>query len=236
MTSERLTKPGSDEFISGMTREEMDAYYRKNERMLHSLLSKYAMPHGEADRDDMLQLAALGFFKGMATFDSSLGVKMSTYCYQCAENEVKQYFRRISAKARKGTTLSLEMETGSAGDWDGNEDGRRLIDILDVPEGGINPQPQSPEDMAEYNLLVDAIREYSRTLLTDTERKILMRAVYGQTQVEIADELGVSQANVCKHVNMAKSKLIAALVSGGYIQMPDHRERKVLGEKDPLAS
>ena len=88
MTSERLTKPGSDEFISGMTREEMDAYYRKNERMLHSLLSKYAMPHGEADRDDMLQLAALGFFKGMATFDASLGVKMSTYCYQCAENEV----------------------------------------------------------------------------------------------------------------------------------------------------
>lgn len=212
-----LMKPGTDEFKSGMTREEMDEYYRKNERLLHSILNNYVMPHGEADREDMLQYAALGFFKGMATFDKKMGVKLSTYCYQCADNEVKQYFRRISAQARKGTVIPLEAEVFDDG---GGSDSRLLLDILDVPEGGINPDNQGPETLAEYSTLVQAIQRLCKTILTEMERKVLAISVYGCTQDEIAHQLHISQANVCKNLNVAKSKLVLALVEEGLISTP----------------
>lgn len=223
MINASLTKPGSDEFKSGMTREEMDDYFRKNERIIHSILQNYAMPHGEADRDDMYQYASLGFFKGMATFDESLGVKLSTYCYQCAENEIKQYFRRISAQARKGTVIPLDAEAmGSEGD--GN---RLLLDILDVPEGGINPNTQTPEEMAEYSVLIQEVLRLCNTILTETERKVLYSSIYGHTQEETADDLHISQANVSKNLNIAKSKLLLALTEAGLIpKLQPKRPRK----------
>lgn len=217
MTNASLMKPGSeDEFRSGMTREEMDEYYRKNERMLHSLLNNYVMPHGEADRDDMLQCAAIGFFKGMATYDASMNAKLSTYCYQCADNEVKQYFRRISAQSRRATVIPLEAEV--FGDEGANS--RLLLDVLDVPEGGINPNPQTPEETAEYSVLLQAIKRLCATILTETERKVLALSVAGHTQMEVASELGISQANVSKNLNIAKSKLLLALVEEDLIDVP----------------
>lgn len=217
MNNASLMKPGSqDEFRSGMTREEMDTYYRKNERMLHSLLNNYVMPHGEADRDDMLQCAALGFFKGMATYDETMGVKLSTYCYQCADNEVKQYFRRISAQARRATVIPLEAEVFG----DEGASSRLLLDVLDVPEGGINPNPQTPEETAEYSVLLATIQRLCATILTDTERKVLALSVAGHTQMEVAGELKISQANVSKNLNIAKSKLLLALVEEDAIDVP----------------
>lgn len=227
-----LMKAGTDEFKSGMTTEEMDEYFRKNKRMIHSILNNYAMPHGEADRDDMFQYASLGFFKGMATFDPNMGVKLSTYCYQCAENEVKQYFRRISAQARSALVIPLDAEACTEGS---GEDGRLLLDVLEIPEGGINPNPQTPEDAAEYSGLVQEIQRLAGTILTDIERKVLSLTVYGHTQVEIAKRLHISQANVCKNLNVAKGKLAVALEEEGFITAPKKFQRLVTPENSEEA-
>lgn len=212
---EKLTHPSDDkQFRSGMTREEMDEYYRQNEPMLHSLLRGYVMPHGAADYNDMLQYAAIGFFKGMATFNEKLGVKMSTYCYQCADNEVKQYFRRSSSKSRKATVIPFEMERP------GEEDkGTFLLDILEVPEGGINPHVVSPTEQAEANEIVDTIKELRRTILTDTERRVFdLVAIEQRTQNNAAEILGISQANVSKSLNYARSKIMLELENRGLVQ------------------
>lgn len=211
----KLTCPGDDfKFKSGMTREEMDEYYRENEPMLHALLKGYIMPKGEADYNDMLQCAALGFFKGMATFDPKVGVKMSTYCYQCADNEVKQYFRRAGSKSRKATVIPLDMERP------GEEDkGAFLLDILDVPEGGINPHVVTPDEHASTSEIASVIKELWNTILTDTERKVLnLVAIEQMTQNEAAAELGISQANVSKSLNYARSKMMLELERRGLVE------------------
>lgn len=190
-----------------MTAEEMDAYYRENESILHSLLKNYSAPHGAFDYEDLLQCAAIGFFKGMKTYNPIMGTKLSTYCYQCADNEVKEFLRKMGAKRRKANVLSLDAELYG-------DDGKPMstLEGMDIPEGGINRHQVSPQEQVEANDLAEQIAVIIKRDLTETEQKvIILSAKEGKTQNEIAKILHTSQANISKNLGIARSKIALAL-------------------------
>lgn len=190
-----------------MTREEMDAYYRENESILHALLKHYNAPHGAYDYEDLLQYAAIGFFKGMKTYNPGLGTKLSTYCYQCADNEVKEFLRKCGAKRRKANVVSLDAELYG-------DDGKPMstLEGMDIEEGGINRHQVTPQEQAEADDLARQIEIIIKRDLTEMEQKvIILSARDGKTQNEIATELHTSQANISKNLNIARSKIALAL-------------------------
>lgn len=192
-----------------MTREEMDAYYRENESILHALLKHYNAPHGAYDYEDLLQYAAIGFFKGMKTYNPQMGTKLSTYCYQCADNEVKEFLRKCGAKRRKANVLSLDAELYG-------DDGKPMSSLegVDLEEGGINHHQVTPQEQAEANDLAEQIGVIIKEKLTEMEQQvIILSARDGKTQNEIAKILHTSQANISKNLNIARAKIALALKS-----------------------
>lgn len=197
------------------TKAEMDEYFRANVKLLHKLLQNYVMPHGAMDYEDLFQHASIGFFKGMATYSPSRGTKLSTYCYQCADNEVKQVFRQMNSKGRKADIAPLSIDSVHQDDEDR---GGLLQETIDVPEGGINPRKVNPEEEAEVTAMKEIIAKTCRTKLTEVEAKVFGMAANGYTQTEIASELHISQANVSKNLAVGRSKVALELARAGFLK------------------
>ena len=91
-----------------MTQDQMDAYYRKNVKLIHSVVQGYGKSGYEYD--ELFSEATIGFVKGLQTYDESKGTKMSTYLYKCMRNEINQRIRKDNAKSRTAVVISFDAD------------------------------------------------------------------------------------------------------------------------------
>ena len=84
--------------------------------------------------DDLISIGTIGLIKGVDSFSSNKGVKITTYCARCIENEILMYFRSNNKYSRD---ISINESVGF--DKDGNE-----IQILDILK---TPKPDFVEDI-----------------------------------------------------------------------------------------
>ena len=62
-----------------MTRDEANDFISENKSLIHAVLRSYK---GCDEYDDLFQVASIGFYKGIMSYDPSQRVKMTTYCYE----------------------------------------------------------------------------------------------------------------------------------------------------------
>ena len=86
--------------VAPKTEDEINDFMYRNRKLIHAVLRPY---RGLDDYDDLYQEAAIGFYKGIKTYDPKKGIKLTTYAFACARNQVKMYLRRATAKSRTGT-------------------------------------------------------------------------------------------------------------------------------------
>ena len=90
-----------------------------NLRLVSHILKKY---YAQADdMEDLLSIGTIGLIKGVDSYRADKGVRLSTYCSRCVENEVLMHFR-AGKKSRCDLSLSDALE--------GDEDGS--LSVLDV--------------------------------------------------------------------------------------------------------
>ena len=77
------------------------------------------------DNDDLISIGTIGLIKGVDTFKDKKGVKITTYCARCIENEILMYFRKNNKYSKD---ISINEAVGY--DKDGNE--IEIQDILQV--------------------------------------------------------------------------------------------------------
>lgn len=99
------------------TPEELEEFIIRNYRLIHAVLKPY---RGLDEYDDLLQEANIGFLKGIQSYDPNKKVKLTTYAYVCAKNQVKMYLRRSCAKSRSGTVVSLDASLDGDSDDEKN--------------------------------------------------------------------------------------------------------------------
>ena len=150
------------------------------------------------DSDDLISIGTIGLIKGIDSFSSKHGTKITTYCARCIENEILMHFR---SNKRNFNNISLDDPIGY--DKDGND-----ITILDILK---TPKPDYIEDMYQKDNIV-LLNEYLN-ILSDREKEIVeMR--YGlnnrdeQTQKEIAKILGISRSYVSRIEKRAITKVL----------------------------
>ena len=155
-----------------------------------------------SDSDDLISIGTIGLIKGVDTFSKDKGVKITTYCARCIENEILMYFRTNN---KYNKNVSINETVGY--DKDGNE--IEILDVLKTPE----------TDYVEKIDLKDNINLLKRYLLVlgDREKEIIARR-YGlnnreeETQKVIAKKMGISRSYVSRIEKRALTKMLREFI------------------------
>jgi RNA polymerase sporulation-specific sigma factor len=157
-----------------------------NLRLVAHIIKKYYS--NSADQDDLISIGTIGLIKAVNTFDSSKGIRLSSYAARCIANEVLMYFRS-TRKSAQDISINEPIDT----DKDGNA--LTLMDIM-----------SSDDDILEhldYKIKSEQLRRYISDTLSPREQRII-RLRYGLddkeplTQREVAQELGISRSYVSR--------------------------------------
>lgn len=169
-----------------------------NLRLVSHIMKKY---YAQADdMDDLLSIGTVGLIKGVDSYRADKGVKLSTYCSRCVENEVLMYFR-----SRRRAQGEISLSEALEGDEDG---GLSILDVI-----------ADEEDLAERvgdRELCEKLRGLVEHTLNEREARII-RLRYGLgggaplTQKQAAERVGVSRSYISRIEKKALEKLRAAL-------------------------
>lgn len=167
-----------------------------NLRLVAHIAKKYT--NNSNDLDDLISIGTIGLIKGVDTFSLDKGVKITTYCARCIENEILMYFRKNNKYTKD---VSINDTIGY--DKDGNE--IAILDLLKTED----------VDFCDDIDLKDNIKSLYKYLdvLNHREREIIVNR-YGLnnqdelTQKTISKRLGISRSYVSRIEKRALTKLL----------------------------
>lgn len=199
-----------------------------NLKLVLSVIQKFA-GRGE-NPDDLFQVGCIGLLKAIENFDTSLGLRFSTYGCPMIAGEIRRYLRdnstiRVSRSVRdtayKVMQCREQMLTEQSREPTVEEISKRLeipraevvtaMDAIAAPvslyepvysDGGdpltvmdqVRDQKNTDERWLERIALRDAVSG-----LGEREKRILaLRFFEGKTQMEVASQIGISQAQVSR--------------------------------------
>lgn len=178
--------------------------------------------------DDIFQVGCIGLIKAIDNFDISLNVRFSTYAVPMIMGEIRRYLRdnssiRVSRSMRdiayralksrenlsKGKTYTPTLEEIA------NDIGVELSEVvcaLDAISETISLEEPIYNDGQDAVVIMDQVSEnvdidnlerisleQALHKLSKKEKQILLMRYYiGKTQVEISNEVGISQAQVSR--------------------------------------
>ena len=205
-----------------------ETYIKGNLRLVLSVIKRFSNSNENAD--DLFQIGCIGLMKAIDNFDTSLGVKFSTYAVPMIIGEIRRYLRdnnsiRVSRSLRDTAYKAIYaretyvkknlreppiMEIAEEIGID-KEDIVYALDAIQSPmslfepvytEGGdtlyvmdqISDKKNKEENWVQDLALQDAIAR-----LNPREKHIIeLRFFEGRTQMEVAAEIGISQAQVSR--------------------------------------
>lgn len=196
------------------------------------MIYKLANSFSYEAREDLYQVGILGLINAYKKYDSSLGIKFSTYAYPFILGEMKKYIRENNGIKISRDIIYLSKRLDKLIDMLINKNHRypttsELANILEVTEWkivealGIRNCLKSLDEYVydnENKCFIDTIKvsddidkvEFNDMLstLNDTEREIINeKYFYDRSQSEIANNLGFSQAKVSREEKKILVKL-----------------------------
>lgn len=167
----------------------------KNLRLVAHIAKKYS---NNNNLDDLISIGTIGLIKGINSFNSSKGVKLSTYVSRCIDNEILMYIRSTKK-------LNSEVFLNEPIGRDKDDNVVTLQEVLENNEKNI-------EDSVDLKLKINLLKEKMDTVLTDREKYILnmrfgLLGTKPQTQNQIADTLNISRSYVSRLETKAIEKL-----------------------------
>lgn len=171
-----------------------------NLRLVAHIVKKYDTKL--VSSDDLISIGTIGLIKGVDTFKDKKGVKITTYCARCIENEILMYFRKNNKYSKD---ISINEAVGF--DKDGNE--IEIQDIIQIEN----------TDFCDDIDLKDNIKSLYKyiNVLTPREKRIIIKR-YGldntreETQKTISKKLGISRSYVSRIEKRALTKLLREFI------------------------
>ena len=162
-----------------------------NLRLVLSVIQRFTN-RGE-NPDDLFQVGVIGLIKAIDNFNPTLDVRFSTYGVPMIIGEIRRFLRdnnSVREMPKEQVVLALEAIVEPVSLYEPVfSDGNDTIYVMDQI-GDKNDDSTWLEEIA----VKEAI-----TNLSDREKRILsMRFFRGKTQMEVAAEIGISQAQVSR--------------------------------------
>ena len=181
---------------------------------------------GNVNLDDLFQVGVIGLIKAIDNFDLSYGLKLSTFAVPLIKRYLRDNTAvRISRSTKDLAYKIIKFKEQYLSDYGVEAPANVIAEALDIPEylvGYAMDAMRDPAsifepiyndggdtiylfdqiaDVKDKNSDKDMIISLRRALLKIKEREkniLLQRFMIGKTQMEIADELGISQAQVSR--------------------------------------
>ena len=203
-------------------------YIKGNLRLVLSVIQRFNN-RGE-NPDDLFQVGCIGLIKALDNFDTSHGVKFSTYAVPMIIGEVRRYLRdnnsiRVSRSLRDTAYKALQAKeklerllqrepnvTEIAKELDMKRED--IVLALDSIQDPISLFEPVFHDNGDAVYVMDQVKDMKNTdakwienislseamkKLSPRERNILMMRFFeGKTQMEVAQEISISQAQVSR--------------------------------------
>ena len=198
-----------------------------NLRMVLSVVQKFA--GRKENMDDLFQVGCIGLIKAVDGFDTTLGVRFSTYGVPMIVGEIRRFLRdnnpvRVSRSVRDLACRAMQTKEQLQKSLGREPNMQEIANELGQPKAAITLALESVVDpVSLYEPLysdggdpvyvMDQIGDaggeeswISKMTFKDTvrslserEKKIMaLRFLQGCTQVEVAKEIGISQAQVSR--------------------------------------
>lgn len=221
--------------------EARNLYIEGNLRLVLSIIQRFSSSNENVD--DLFQIGCIGLMKAIDNFDTSQGVRFSTYAVPMIIGEIRRYLRdnnsiRVSRSLRdiaykviytkeafvKEHNREPNIEELSEMSGIPREDIINALDAIQTPvslyepvysEGGdalyimdqVKDKKNREENWIEEISLKEALKR-----LPERENDIIKRRYFqGKTQMEVADEIHISQAQVSRLEKSALKNMRAYL-------------------------
>lgn len=193
-----------------LTEEEKERYAEENIKLVYFGINRLNIQG--VDFDELESIAMLAYAKALHTFDKSRNIKFSTYAIRCIQNDIFYFLRKEKKHIQKD--VSMEHVLGT------DKNGRDLcVEDTISEKSKLNHKPSIEQGYIlkeEGELFLELIKKLSKQ-----EQYIILHR-YGLdgkdvlTQREIAENIGMSQANISKIEKTILNKLKIILYSRGY--------------------
>ena len=203
------------ERITQGDKEARELYIKGNLRLVLSVIKRFSASSENAD--DLFQIGCIGLMKAIDNFDDKLGVKFSTYAVpmiigvsrSLRDTAYKAIYARegLTRKNSKEPTISEIAEEIGIPD----EDIVFALDAIQSPvslyepvytEGGdtlyVMDQISDKKNREELWIEELSLSEAMKKLPERENYIISLRFFEGKTQMEVAEEIGISQAQVSR--------------------------------------
>lgn len=216
------------EKVKAGDKETRDKFIQGNLRLVLSVIQRFSN-RGE-NPDDLFQVGCIGLIKALDNFDTSHGVKFSTYAVPMIIGEIRRYLRdnnsiRVSRSMRDLAYKSLQVRENLASQLQREPTVTEIAAALDARREDVVMALESIQepvslfepvfhDDGDAIYVMDQVQDTKNTdvkwienlslseamkKLTPRERHILnMRFFEGKTQMEVAKEISISQAQVSR--------------------------------------
>lgn len=203
-------------------------YIYSNLRLVLSIIKRFSN-RGE-NIDDVFQVGCIGLIKAIDNFDTSHGVKFSTYAVPMIIGEIRRYLRdnnsiRVSRSLRdiaykalqaKEKLINLHSKEPTIEEIakELEIEAKDIVFALDAIQEPVSLFEPVYNDGADALFVMDQVSDDKNTdarwlenislseamkRLGEREKHILnLRFFEGKTQMEVADEIGISQAQVSR--------------------------------------
>jgi RNA polymerase sporulation-specific sigma factor len=216
--------------------EARDELIKGNLRLVLSVIQRFTN-RGE-NADDLFQVGCIGLIKAIDHFDTSHGVRFSTYGVPMIIGEIRRYLRdnnsiRVSRSLRDTAYKAMQVKEKMTAENDREPTVEEIAEKLDIPReevvvalesvvapvslyepvfsnGGdtIYVMDQIGDNNDDNNWLDEISLKEAIKNLSERERNILsLRYFKGKTQMEVASEIGISQAQVSRLEKTALDKV-----------------------------
>lgn len=187
-----------EKFANG-DEEARNLLIERNLRLVVHVCKKYA--NTNIDQDDLLSIGTIGLIKGVNSFKTEKGSKLSTYVSKCVDNEILMMLR-----STKKLNAEVHLNEPIGKDKDDN-----VITLEEVLEN----DDKCLDDVVDTKMKVKKMYNKIKEVLKDREKTIIelrfgLKGGKPKTQKEIAKMMGISRS----YVSRIETKAIEKLADG----------------------
>ena len=191
-----------------------ELYIKGNLRLVLSVIKRFSGSSENAD--DLFQIGCIGLMKAIDNFDNTLGVKFSTYAVPMIAGEIRRYLRdnnsiRVSRSLRDTAYKAIYARENLTRQYAREPCLSEIATEIGIPDEEIVfalDAIQSPVSLYEPVYTEGGDTLYVMDQISDKKNReelwieehyiIELRFFQGKTQMEVADEIGISQAQVSR--------------------------------------
>ena len=193
------------ERIQAGDEEARETYIKGNLRLVLSVIRRFESSSENAD--DLFQIGCVGLMKAVDHFDPSRMVKFSTYAVPMIIGEIRRYLRdnspiRVSRSLRDTAYKAIYAREGYIRQHMKEPTVQEIADEIGIAKEDVvfaMDAIQSPMSLQEPVYSDGGDLEAAMERLNERERRIIrLRFFEGRTQMEVADQIRISQAQVSR--------------------------------------